>query len=159
MKKILFFFLHLIIVSSCQTDVCPGNPDSLNENFQSFVEEIKSADRFYSSNQWEELDKEFLLYTKDCYNSLKPEFTDDQKKFFWSYGIQYFVIKDRKNATKILLDPEISFAAHVRENILETWKTPDEAFTEIFTQVTGQKFDSLLQKVRTEYGDSTKLAE
>ena len=156
MIKSIYWVLGLFLILACKNGNCPQEPDKLNIDFSTFLESIKDTDRFYTSNQWAEFDEKVLKFTLECYNPIKDQYNQEQKELFWSTGIQYFVIKHRNKASEILLNPANNFASHVRENVIETWKTPEEAFNKIFSVITGQNFDTLLQKVRTDQLDSAE---
>ncbi len=148
---ILAWFLY----SACNPVSCPKTKKELITNFNQFVSNTVRTKEFYTIREWETKDKEFSGFVQDCYPLLDTTFYLDDKQRFWSDALRYYFKRYDNRVTTELFNNKNPNSVILQAQIRAIWANPDEAFTQIFREMTGLKFDDALKAAR----DSTAAAD
>lgn len=148
---ILAWFLY----SACNPVSCPKTKKELITNFNQFVSNTVRTKEFYTIREWEIKDKEFSGFVQDCYPLLDTTFYLDDKQRFWSDALRYYFKRYDNRVTTELFNNKNPNSVILQAQIRAIWANPDEAFTQIFREMTGLKFDDALKAAR----DSTAAAD
>ncbi|MEO1434469.1 MAG: DUF6565 domain-containing protein [Bacteroidota bacterium] len=85
----LSLITSLLILSSCSINPCGNNKRAFLNNFSTFVEDVKAADRKYSDVQWEDMDRRFRKFTDECFPEYKEQLSDKESEAFYSDAMAY----------------------------------------------------------------------
>ena len=141
---VLAWFLY----PACNPVSCPKTKKELISRFNQFVGSTVRDKEFYSIREWEAKDKEFSGYLQDCYPILDTTFYLDDKQRFWSDALRYYFKRYDNRVTTELLNNKNPNSVMLQTQIRSIWANPDEAFTRIFQEMTGLKFDDALKAAR-----------
>lgn len=147
--------LAWVLYSACNPVPCPKTKKELINNFNQFVSNTVRTKEFYSIREWETKDKEFSGYVQECYPLLDTTFYLDDKQRFWSDALRYYFKRYDNRVTTELFNNKNPNSVILQAQIRSIWANPDEAFTRIFQEMTGLKFDDALEAAR----DSTEAAD
>lgn len=143
------------LYSACNPVSCPKTKKELITNFNQFVSNTVRTKEFYTIREWETKDKEFSGYVQECYPLLDTTFYLDDKQRFWSDALRYYFKRYDNRVTTELFNNKNPNSVILQTQIRAIWANPDEAFTQIFREMTGLKFDDALKAAR----DSTAAAD
>ena len=147
--------LAWVLYSACNPVPCPKTKKELINNFNQFVSNTVRTKEFYTIREWETKDKEFSGYVQECYPLLDTTFYLDDKQRFWSDALRYYFKRYDNRVTTELFNNKNPNSVILQAQIRSIWANPDEAFTRIFQEMTGLKFDDALKAAR----DSTEAAD
>ncbi|MEP7323959.1 MAG: hypothetical protein ABI761_18670 [Saprospiraceae bacterium] len=133
---------------ACKRVDCPANKTELVNKFNQFVNSTVRNKRFYSIREWESKDQEFSDYLQNCYTKFDTILYLDERQKFWSDAIRYYFKRYDTRVTVELLNSKNPNSKIMQNQIKSTWANPDQAFTEIFREFTGLKFDDALEAAR-----------
>lgn len=140
---------------ACNPVSCPKNKNELIDQFGQFVSTTVRTKQYYSIREWEAKDKEFTGYLQDCYPLVDTTFYLDDKQKFWSDALRYYFKRYDNRVTVELFNPKNPNSQVLQAQIRSIWPDPNEAFTQIFREITGIKFDDALEAAR----DSSNRAD
>ncbi len=152
-KVLLASMVGMMIWSACTDVDCPANKNELINKFNAFTNTTIRTKQFYSIREWESKDKEFTGFLQRCYQPLDTLMYLDERQKFWSDAIRYYFKRYDNRVTVELLNNKNPNSKMMQQQIKSIWANPDEAFSQIFQEMTGMKFDDAVQAVR----DSTSL--
>ncbi len=152
MKTILMylsgFACLFMILQACNPVSCPKTKNELINQFNQFVSTTVKTKQYYTIREWESKDKEFNGFIQDCYPLVDTTFYLDDKQKFWSDALRYYFKRYDNRVTLELLHGKNPNSKIILTQIRSIWSNPDEAFTQIFNEITGLKFDEALEAVR-----------
>ena len=137
-----------MILQACNPVSCPKTKNELIDQFSQFVSTTVKTKQYYSIREWESKDKEFSGFIQDCYPLVDTTFYLDDKQKFWSDALRYYFKRYDNRVTLELLHGKNPNSKIILTQIRSIWSNPDEAFTQIFNEITGLKFDDALEAVR-----------
>lgn len=140
--------LMVLLGSSCKRTDCPGGKTELINSFNAFINTTIRAKQFYSIREWESKDKEFTGFLQDCYPKFDTMLYLDERQRFWSDAVRYYFKRYDNRVTVELLNNKNPNSKMMQNQIKSIWADPDEAFTQIFKEMTGLKFDDAIEAVR-----------
>ena len=143
-------------LQACNPVSCPNNKTELINNFGQFVNTTVKTKQYYSIREWESKDKEFTGYIQDCYPLIDTTFYLDDKQKFWSDALRYYFKRYDNRVTVELLNNKNPNSVALQAQIRSIWSNPEEAFTQIFREITGLKFDDALEAVRDTSNNADK---
>ncbi len=129
------------------TSLCPVSGQEMIESYKAFLQSLKNTDRFYSSKQWEEKEKEHDRLLQVCYTPLESKMTPQEEEEFWSEVIQYYLFRHKGNV-KIIFNTNIPKFNQLQTKVKQIWPDPNVAFEQIFKHATKQDFLEVLKTLR-----------
>lgn len=141
-------FLCIVWSWSCKQSSCPDSKTSLLSQFNQFVNTTVRTKQFYSIKEWESKDKEFSHYIQSCFAPFDTTMYLDERQKFWSDAIRYYFKRYDNRVTLELLNTKNENSKIMLPQIRSTWANPDQAFAEIFNEITGLKFEEAVDAVR-----------
>ena len=145
----IVIWLALIHFTCVSKNSCPENPAQLITEYQGYVEKIKNTDRFYSTKQWTEKEKEHIRLIDECYPTLEPMMSTSQEEAFWSSVIEYYLFRHKGNI-EIIFDTSVPKYALLQSKIKTIWPDPYEAFEQVFKHATDMDFREVLESMKTQ---------
>lgn len=154
---ILWCFTIILLVGgyACKHIDCPNSKTELINTFNQFVNTTVKEKRYYSIKEWESKDIEFTGYLQNCYPQYDTLYYLDERQKFWSDALRYYFKRYDNRVTVELLNNKNPNSKIMQSQIKSIWANPDEAFSEIFNEMTGLKFDEAVKAVR----DTTLINE
>lgn len=147
-KVLILTTFIMILWQACKRVDCPSSKTELINKFNQFVNTTVRTKQFYSIKEWEGKDIEFSGYLQDCYGKFDTLLYLDERQKFWSDALRYYFKRYDNRVTVELLNGKNPNSKIMQNQIKSTWANPDQAFTEIFNEITGLKFDEAVQAVR-----------
>ncbi|MBK6391474.1 MAG: hypothetical protein KA109_09535 [Saprospiraceae bacterium] len=154
-KYILGGLSIVLVYAACRSVECPPNKTELLNKFNQFVNATMQTKQFYSIKEWESKDQVFSGYLQNCYPKYDSLYYLDERQKFWTDALRYYFKRYDNRVTVELLNNKNPNSQIMQNQIKSTWANPDQAFTQIFQEMTGLKFDDAMQAVR----DSTLKSE
>jgi hypothetical protein len=144
----LFVYGTLLLMVACQPNTCPPDKKAMISTFNEFVNTTMRAKEFYTIKEWESKDKEFNQYLQICYPPLDTTLYLDERKAFWTDALRYYFKRYDNRVTTELLNNKNPNSKIMQMQIKSIWANPDEAFQQIFQEMTGLRFEEALDAVR-----------
>ena len=172
------YLLPLIVItllftfSACSTGPCSSKGYFLNE-FEAFVDRIGEMEEDLSDQDWESKDKEFEVYTRQCYPKFKADFTDEEAKLYSKLTLKYKgyktggdvmnIIKGGIKGLSNLLNGESENLESNISDFIDQFKK-DGDFNRIIEQVKGELDEGgdlreTLEELKSEFEDDGKFKQ
>jgi len=146
-KLFNLFFLLGIIASSCDSvDPCE-NKELYIQNHIAFIKGTADHKDSYSLEDWEKRDEEFQAMVEECFKTIEPKLSKEEKKAFWIRNTKYLSYRIKSSAeesilafTDILEDLSLE-GVNISEGLQAMFGDDFEASIEAFGQDIQQVFD------------------
>ncbi|MEP7269719.1 MAG: hypothetical protein ABI844_19030 [Saprospiraceae bacterium] len=138
-----------LIFMACRQSICPESKTSLLNDFNKFVNTTVRTKQFYNIKEWESKDKEFTSYLQTCYAPYDTLMYLDERQKFFSDALRYYFKRYDNRVTIELLNSKNPNSKLLQTQIKSIWANPDQAFSQIFEEMTGLKFDEAVEAVRS----------
>ncbi len=110
---------------------------------------------YYSIKEWESKDMAFSNFIQNCYPAVDSTLYLDEKQKFWSDAIRYYFKRYDNRITAEIFNGKNPNSKIMQTKIRSVWANPDEAFSQIFQEMTGLKFEDELKAVRDSASNSS----
>lgn len=91
--KIHYTYILLMAIAltfaACSSP-CGSNKDEFMQNFEAFIEDIKTEKLDKNSTAWQTRDNKLRTFIKECYPTYKIKLSLSQQKDFWVGTVGYF---------------------------------------------------------------------
>ena len=147
-----YIFLPIVVcffVACSSEEQCPSNPDALIVAYQSYLEDVKNTDRFYSTKQWEEKEKMHDQLIEKCYPAMESQMSESQEEQLWSSVIEFYLFRQKGNI-QVIFDKSIPRYNLLQSKIKQIWPDPKIAFEQVFKHATDLDFMQVLKEMNQE---------